>query len=72
MLFRSSGKTLGTLVDSVGEVLSLNSRDYQRNPVTLDQKLREFSDGIYRLNGTLLVVLNVASLLSFGGQKDAA
>ena len=60
------------LVDSVGEVLSLNSRDYQRNPPTLDPRLREFSDGIYRLNGSLLVVLSVASLLDFGNRSDAA
>lgn len=60
------------LVDSVGEVLSLNSRDYQRNPPTLDPRLREFSDGIYRLNGSLLVVLSVASLLDFGSRSDAA
>ncbi len=60
------------LVDSVGEVLSLNMKDYQRNPPTLNARLREFSDGIYRLNGSLLVVLSVGSLLNFGNHKDAA
>ena len=60
------------LVDSVGEVLSLNSRDYQRNPPTLGARLREFSDGIYRLNGSLLVVLSVGSLLDFGNRSEAA
>jgi hypothetical protein len=47
------GELYSLLVDSVGEVLSLNSRDYQRNPPTLSPRLREFSDGIYRLNGSL-------------------
>jgi purine-binding chemotaxis protein CheW len=60
------------LVDSVGEVLSLESRDYQRNPPTLNPRLREFSDGIYRLNDSLLVVLSVPSLLNFGNRADAA
>jgi purine-binding chemotaxis protein CheW len=60
------------LVDSVGEVLSLESRDYQRNPPTLNPRLREFSDGIYRLNDSLLVVLSVQSLLNFGNRADAA
>ena len=60
------------LVDSVGEVLSLESRDYQRNPPTLNPRLREFSDGIYRLNDSLLVVLSVSSLLNFGNRVDAA
>jgi purine-binding chemotaxis protein CheW len=60
------------LVDSVGEVLSLDAQDYQRNPPTLNPRLREFSDGIYRLNESLLVVLSVSSLLNFGNRADAA
>lgn len=66
------GELYSLLVDSVGEVLSLNSRDYQRNPPTLSPRLRDFSDGIYRLNGSLLVVLNVGSLLDFGTRSEVA
>jgi purine-binding chemotaxis protein CheW len=66
------GELYSLLVDAVGEVLSLNMKDYQRNPPTLNARLREFSDGIYRLNGSLLVVLSVGSLLNFGGHKDVA
>ena len=66
------GELYSLLVDAVGEVLSLNMKDYQRNPPTLNARLREFSDGIYRLNGSLLVVLSVGSLFNFGGHKDAA
>ena len=66
------GELYSLLVDSVGEVLSLNMKDYQRNPPTLNARLRDFSDGIYRLNGSLLVVLSVGSLLNFGGHKDVA
>jgi purine-binding chemotaxis protein CheW len=66
------GELYSLLVDSVGEVLSLEARDYQRNPPTLNPRLREFSDGIYRLNDSLLVVLSVSSLLNFGNRVDAA
>src|SRR5260221_13258638 len=66
------GELYSLLVDTRGEVLSLNVKDYQRNPPTLNPRLRDFSDGIYRLNGSLLVVLSVASLLNFGGRADAA
>ena len=66
------GELYSLLVDTVGEVLSLEGRDYQRNPPTLNPRLREFSDGIYRLNDSLLVVLSVASLLNFGNRADAA
>lgn len=63
------GELYSLLVDSVGEVLSLDLSDYQRNPPTLNPKLRDFSDGIYRLNGKLLVVLSVGQLLNFGNNR---
>lgn len=53
------------MVDSVGEVLALNSRRHERNPPTLDPNLREYADGIYRLDDTLLVVLDVNKLLDY-------
>ena len=54
------------LVDSVGEVLALSSRRYERNPPTLDKNLGEYADGIYRLDDALLVVLDVTKLLDYG------
>jgi purine-binding chemotaxis protein CheW len=65
------GELYSLLVDSVGEVLNLEARDFERNPPTLDPRWRDFSDGIYRLQQTLLVVLNVARLLQIG-RADAA
>jgi purine-binding chemotaxis protein CheW len=51
------------VVDKVGEVMSLPAADFERNPSTLDPHWQEVSNGIYRLKGTLLVVLDVARLL---------
>lgn len=65
------GESYSLLVDQVGEVLSLKSSDYERNPPTLDARWREFSDGIYRLNGQLLVVIHVAQLLQLGRAEAA-
>lgn len=53
------------LVDSVGEVLSVAAKDYERNPSTLDATWRDFADGVYRLQGRLMVVLDVERLLDF-------
>jgi len=65
------GESYSLLVDSVGEVLSLQSSDYERNPPTLDGRWRDFSDGIFRLNGQLLVVLDVGQLLQIGRAEAA-
>ena len=59
------GELYSLMVDGVGEVLSLSSDDFERNPSTLDVRWRELSTGIYRLNWTLLVVLDVSRLLNF-------
>lgn len=53
------------LVDTVGEVLSVAAKDYERNPSTLDPTWRDFADGVYRLHGRLMVVLDVERLLDF-------
>ena len=65
------GELFSLMVDSVGEVLSLRAADYERNPPTLDPRWRDFSQGVYRLKGMLLVVLDVAQLLRFN-RADAA
>ena len=59
------------LVDSVGEVLALSPDDFERNPPTLDSNLRIYSNGIYRLNDQLLVVLDVNRLLDYGREIAA-
>ncbi|MBF0167943.1 MAG: chemotaxis protein CheW [Alphaproteobacteria bacterium] len=61
-----NGELYSLLIDSVGEVLSLRSAAFERNPPTLDPLWREFSAGIYRLDGKLLVVLDVQRLLDLG------
>ncbi len=45
------------LVDGVGEVLSLEDMAFERNPSNLDQHLRDVSEGIFRLDDKLLVVI---------------
>lgn len=57
------GELYSLIVDAVGEVMSPPADAFERNPSTLDPRWREVSDGIYRLQGKLLVVLDVARLL---------
>jgi len=60
-----AGEFYSLMVDGVGEVLTLSSRDFERNPATLDPRWREVSLGIFRLDQQLLVVLDVDRLLDF-------
>lgn len=51
------------IIDNVGDVLTLASKDYEQNPATLDLMWRSVSMGVYRLNGQILVILDVPKLL---------
>jgi purine-binding chemotaxis protein CheW len=58
------GELYALLVDQVSEVMSLDPATFERNPPTLHPSWAEFSTGIYRLEGRLLVVLDVSRLLA--------
>jgi purine-binding chemotaxis protein CheW len=58
------GELYALLVDQVSEVLSLKASSFERNPPTLPPAWAQFSAGIYRLDGRLLVVLDVGKLLA--------
>ena len=67
----NEGELYSLTVDSVGEVLALSQGAFERNLPTLDAKFRAFSEGIYRLEDQLLVVLDVKRLLDYE-RSDAA
>lgn len=58
------GELFSLLFDRVGDVMSLPYSDYEKNPGTLDPAWRDICSGIYRLQGQLLVVLDIPHLLS--------
>ncbi len=58
------GELYALLVDQVSEVMSLKASAFERNPPTLPPAWARFSSGIYRLDGRLLVVLDVGKLLA--------
>jgi purine-binding chemotaxis protein CheW len=58
------GELYALLVDQVSEVMSLRASAFERNPSTLPQTWAAFSNGIYRLENRLLVVLDVGKLLA--------
>jgi purine-binding chemotaxis protein CheW len=63
------GELYALLVDQVSEVLSLDPATFERNPPTLERTWATFSTGIFRLDGRLLVVLDVARLLALSGEE---
>ena len=66
------GESYGLLIDSVGEVMRHADNTQEANPVNLDSKLAAVSAGVHRLDGQLLVILNVDRVLDMTGDAIAA
>ena len=68
----SRGESFGLLVDTVGEVLKLPDDEREPNPINLDRNLGRMSAGVYRLDGHLLVVLDIDRVLDLSPEAAAA
>ncbi len=58
------------LVDKIGDVVSLKREQHERTPATLNPNWREFCDGVYRLDNSLMVVLDIDKLLDILSDFD--
>jgi purine-binding chemotaxis protein CheW len=58
LVLESSGGCFGLLVDSVGEVLTVSSADYEPNPSILEERRKGLFAGAYKLKDSLLVMLD--------------
>ena len=65
-------ESYGLMIDAVGEVMSLDAAAFERNPINLDPRLAAVSSGIYRLEGQLLLVLDVDRVLDIASSAAAA
>jgi purine-binding chemotaxis protein CheW len=66
------GESYGLLIDTVGEVLKLGETTFEPNPVNLDVRLARVSGGVHRLDGQLMVILDVDCVLNTAAESLAA
>lgn len=64
------GEAYGLLVDSVGEVMALANDTFEPNPAHMDQRWAGLTRGVHRLDGELLVILDIDAILSFQAAVD--
>jgi purine-binding chemotaxis protein CheW len=60
------------LIDTVGEVMKLSETTRESNPVNLDARLGRVSGGVHRLDGQLMVILDVDHVLNTAAEPLAA
>jgi purine-binding chemotaxis protein CheW len=66
------GESYGLLIDDIREVMNLPDSMREDNPINLDARLAQLSNGIIRLDSQLLVVLDIDRVLHVGAQIQAA
>jgi purine-binding chemotaxis protein CheW len=66
------GESYGLLVDQVGEVMKLSSDSWEANPVHMDSRWVRLSRGVHRLDGQLLIILDVDAVLTLDSAARAA
>jgi purine-binding chemotaxis protein CheW len=66
------GESYGLLIEEIGEVLRLPAAGREGNPVNLEARFARVSAGVHRLDGRLLVVLDVDRVLDVGPSAEAA
>lgn len=64
VVVRFAGESFSLLVDEVGDVINVANQKMDPVPPTLEPAWRGVTNGVYRLEGRLFVVVNVASILN--------
>lgn len=53
------------LVDRIGDVMELESKDYEHPPETIPEGIRKFIEGVYKTPDALLSVINIDKVAEF-------
>lgn len=66
------GESYGLVIDEVGEVMRLPIAGIEPSPTNLDSRWSEIALGVHRLEGALIVILDVERVLSIGNMRRNA
>jgi purine-binding chemotaxis protein CheW len=64
VVFERDGDLYALIVDQVLEVLTLSQAQYERNPLTLTPDRARYCTGLFRLETTLMLVLDLDRVLT--------
>jgi purine-binding chemotaxis protein CheW len=61
---RTADGVVSLMVDEIGDVLEVGSKDFERVPETLSTVLRDIVHGVYKLERRLLLLLDVTRVVA--------
>ncbi len=63
VVLRTDDGAVSLLVDEIGDVVEVDERTFEAPPETLDGRARELIEGVYKLEGQLLLILDAAKTI---------
>jgi purine-binding chemotaxis protein CheW len=63
VVVRSDDGAISLLVDEIGDVIGVGRDSFEQPPDSIDKQQRELLDGVYKLDGRLLLALSTAKVL---------
>jgi purine-binding chemotaxis protein CheW len=72
VVVRTEGGAISLLVDEIGDVLEIDPAAREQPPGNLDPAVRELIDGVFKLPGRLLLVLNAERTVDLTATGSAA
>jgi len=71
VVVRTGGEVLSLLVDEIGDVVEVSESDFETTPATVAGVARELISGVFKLEGKLLLVLDVEKTLDIDASLRA-
>jgi purine-binding chemotaxis protein CheW len=65
MVIEHTNELFALMVDKIGDVLRIGPSQIEANPASLSQSWQALSNGVHKIEGQLIVMLNVDTLFSF-------
>jgi len=66
VVVRTADGPVSLLVDEIGDVIEVSEADYEMAPQNMPSRQKEMVQGVYKLDGRLLLVLNAERALRAG------
>lgn len=65
IIVKTSDALYSLVVDEIMDVLDVDAKTFEKTPSTLGESLKEYVDGVYKLDDKLLTLVSLDKLLKF-------
>ena len=71
VVVRTDDGAVSLLVDEIGDVVEVDEKTFEATPETLTGRARELIEGVYKLDGQLLLILDAARTIDLPAPRRA-